>query len=39
MVGSSREMITKIMKDLCIGGYLSVENKQIRIHRKLPPSW
>jgi CRP/FNR family transcriptional regulator, cyclic AMP receptor protein len=39
MVGSSREMISKIMKDLNVGGYLSSESKQIRIHRKLPPSW
>ena len=39
MVGSSREMVSKIMKDLCNGGYLSSEGKIIRIHRKLPPSW
>jgi CRP/FNR family cyclic AMP-dependent transcriptional regulator len=35
----SREMISKIMKDLTRGGYLSVDRKAIRIMRKLPAAW
>jgi len=38
-VGSSREMVSRIFKDLERGGYLSVEDKQIVIHRKPPPGW
>jgi CRP/FNR family cyclic AMP-dependent transcriptional regulator len=32
-------MVSRIMKDLERGGYLSVERKSILIRRKLPPSW
>jgi CRP/FNR family cyclic AMP-dependent transcriptional regulator len=39
VVGCSREMITRIMADLVRGGYISVEGKTLRLHRKLPPSW
>lgn len=39
MVGASREMVSKILKDLRIGGYISVQDKRIRIHRKLPSHW
>ena len=35
-VGSSREMISRIFKDLVFGGYISIENKQISINRDLP---
>jgi CRP/FNR family cyclic AMP-dependent transcriptional regulator len=38
-VGASRDMIGKLMKDLVGGGYLSVEDRQITIVRKLPPGW
>jgi CRP/FNR family cyclic AMP-dependent transcriptional regulator len=38
-VGCSREMISRIMKDLVCGGYISVIGKVFRINRKLPPSW
>jgi CRP/FNR family cyclic AMP-dependent transcriptional regulator len=38
-VGSSREMISKIMKDLTKGGYLSVKGKVIRILKTLPAGW
>jgi len=38
-VGSSREMVSRIFKDLERGGYLSVEDKRIVIHRKPPPGW
>lgn len=40
MVGSSREMVSRIMKDLSRGGYVSVdENNLIIINKKLPASW
>ncbi|HVE48802.1 MAG TPA: Crp/Fnr family transcriptional regulator [Casimicrobiaceae bacterium] len=38
-VGASRDMIGKLMKDLIGGGYLSVEDRTITIHRKLPLGW
>lgn len=38
-VGSSREMISRILKELEKGEYLSVENKIITINKKLPLAW
>ena len=38
-VGASRDMIGKLIKDLVAGGYLSVDDRTIRIHRKLPLGW
>jgi CRP/FNR family cyclic AMP-dependent transcriptional regulator len=39
MVGSSREMVSKLMKDLSSGGFISTEGRRIRILKKLPASW
>lgn len=39
MIGSSREMVSIILKELTNGGYLSIDNKMITIERKLPYSW
>jgi CRP/FNR family transcriptional regulator, cyclic AMP receptor protein len=39
MVGSSREMINKIMHELTKGGYVTVEDKSMIINKKLPASW
>lgn len=39
MVGSSREMVSKLMKDLSSGGYLATEGRRIRLLKKLPASW
>ena len=39
LVGSSREMVSRIFKDLKAGGYISVEGKRITIHKKLPAHW
>jgi len=39
MVGASREMVNKIMKELSKGGYIVIENKTLRIERKFPASW
>jgi CRP/FNR family cyclic AMP-dependent transcriptional regulator len=38
-IGGSREMVSRIVRDLTVGGYISVEAKQIRIHKKLPEHW
>lgn len=35
-VGSSREMVARILKDLTSGGYLHIEKKQIQIKKALP---
>ncbi|SJM94799.1 Crp/Fnr family transcriptional regulator [Crenothrix polyspora] len=39
MVGSSREMINKIMQELVKGGYIILEEKTLIIEKKLPASW
>lgn len=39
MVGASREMVSRILKDLSTGGYIEVKRGQIVIHQKLPPAW
>ncbi len=39
MVGSSREMINKVMKELTKGGYIVIHDKTIRIEKKPPASW
>jgi CRP/FNR family cyclic AMP-dependent transcriptional regulator len=38
-VGASRDMISRLLKDLVGGGYIAVEGKTITILRKLPPAW
>jgi CRP/FNR family transcriptional regulator, cyclic AMP receptor protein len=38
-VGASRDMIGKLIKDLTVGGYLSVDDRTITIHKKLPLGW
>ena len=38
-IGASREMISKIMKDLSMGGYLSIKGKTIYILKPLPAGW
>ncbi len=39
MVGSSREMVSRIFNDLIRGGYISKERNQITINQKLPSRW
>lgn len=36
MVGASREMVTRILKELTVGGYVTVGNGSMTINRKLP---
>lgn len=37
--GSSREMVSRILKDLKLGGYISIESKHINILKPLPKGW
>ncbi len=39
MVGASREMVSRILKDLSNGGYISVSKNSITINEKLPAGW
>ncbi|WP_374536873.1 Crp/Fnr family transcriptional regulator [Chitinimonas taiwanensis] len=38
-VGSSREMVARIMKELVFGGYVRVENRRLIILQKLPEAF
>jgi len=38
-VGASRDMISRLMKDLTAGGYIAVEERRITLLRKLPSAW
>jgi CRP/FNR family transcriptional regulator, cyclic AMP receptor protein len=38
-VGSSREMVSRIFKDLAIGGYIQIEPDCIRVCKPLPTRW
>lgn len=38
-IGASREMVSKIFKELVTGGYIAVEKKSLIINKKLPISW
>jgi CRP/FNR family transcriptional regulator, cyclic AMP receptor protein len=38
-VGASREMVSKLMKDLERGGYVQVNTRQITLLKKLPAKW
>jgi len=39
MVGASREMVSRILRDLSVGGYITIENKIITLNERLPPAW
>jgi len=39
MIGSSREMVSRIFTDLKKGGYISVDQKRIILEKKLPDHW
>lgn len=38
-VGASRDMVSRIFKDLTVGGYITVVDRQITLNRKPPPRW
>ena len=39
MVGASREMVSRILRDLSVGGYITIENRIITINERLPSGW
>ncbi|VAW84010.1 cAMP-binding proteins - catabolite gene activator and regulatory subunit of cAMP-dependent protein kinases [hydrothermal vent metagenome] len=39
MIGSSREMVSRIMKELSRGGYIIVEKDRMIINKKMPARW
>jgi CRP/FNR family cyclic AMP-dependent transcriptional regulator len=39
LIGASREMVSRIYKDLKAGGYISLDGKRVVIHRSLPEHW
>lgn len=39
MIGASREMVNRILRDLVTGGYIAVEPHRIVLRRKLPLRW
>ena len=38
-IGGSREMVSRIVKDLTAGGYISVDAKHVTVYKKLPAHW
>jgi len=38
-IGSSREMVSRILKDLVAGGYIAIDRRIITLVRPLPPAW
>ncbi len=38
-IGASREMVSRILKDLSTGGYLTQSRAGIVLHRKPPERW
>jgi CRP/FNR family cyclic AMP-dependent transcriptional regulator len=39
MIGASHRMVSRIMKDLTTGGYITVKDKKITLNDRLPPRW
>lgn len=39
MVGASREMVSRILKDLKTGGYIQVKDRRILVQKTLPSGW
>ena len=38
-LGTARPMVTRLLRDLRVGGYIAVEGKQIILLKKLPANW
>jgi CRP/FNR family cyclic AMP-dependent transcriptional regulator len=38
-VGASRDMVSRIFRDLATGGYISVENRIVTINKRPPARW
>ena len=39
MVGASREMVSRIFKELRAGGYIDIDGRRIVLNKKLPARW
>jgi CRP/FNR family cyclic AMP-dependent transcriptional regulator len=39
LVGCSREMVSRILKDLVLGGYIRIDQKQMTLCKNLPAKW
>ncbi|MBX3686889.1 MAG: Crp/Fnr family transcriptional regulator [Rhodocyclaceae bacterium] len=39
LVGASREMVNRILRDLVTGGYIEIEHHRVILLKKLPPRW
>ena len=39
MVGASREMVSRILKELTVGGFITVDKKRITIEKKIPDTF
>jgi len=39
MIGASREMVSRIFKELKAGGYIRIDDKRIVLNKKLPARW
>lgn len=39
MVGASREMVSRVMKELVVGGYIRIHQKHIHILKSFPKQW
>jgi CRP/FNR family cyclic AMP-dependent transcriptional regulator len=38
-VGATREMASRVFKDLVMSGYIQLENQRITISKRLPQQW
>lgn len=38
-ISGSREMVSRIIRDLIAGGYIAIDAKHMTIHKKLPAKW
>ena len=38
-IGGSREMVSRIVKELATGGYITMDAKHVTVHKKLPAKW
>jgi len=39
IVGASQAMVSKIFKELSVGGYINIDTNKITINKRLPKSW
>ena len=39
MVGASQAMVSKIFKELSVGGYIQIDSNKITINKRLPKAW